>query len=194
MIISYEQCKCQCNIFIFVVSSLDRDQNNCRFYRSRLERKHYLLLYTTCGKRNRFVPWDLFNACLYERLYRQDCEQRLKIKQAFLACSFSALWFVFLSLVMHNLSYLLSPGTYPHAVFGQYSSLWLMSHETQAPITPRLISLQVFKRTLGQSFNSHTLVISVYSIPLALLAAGFLFLHMMTKLFPLKNSWLQKDP
>lgn len=169
MIISYAECKRQCTIFIFVVSSLDKDQNNCRIYRIWLERKTLLLYYTRYVKRNRFVPQDLLNAWHYDRLYRQDCEPRLKIKHAALACSSSALWFV-----CFYLCYLLSFGTYPHAVFGQYSSQWLMSLETEAPITLGLISLQVFKRTLGQSFNPHTSVISIsFLIPLALFATAF---------------------
>lgn len=84
---------------------------------------------------------------------------------------------VFLSLVMQNLSYLLSLGTCPHAPFGQYFLLWLMSHETEAQITLDLISLLVFKKTLGQSFYPHTLVIYVSLIPLALLATVFFSAH-----------------
>lgn len=75
-------------------------------------------------------------------LYGSDCEQRLKVKNVFMACLCSALCVSIL--VEENASYLLSLGRCPHALFGQYSSLLtavfhacvlecvLMSNETEA--------------------------------------------------------------
>lgn len=49
-----------------------------------------------------------------------------------------------------------------------------MSHEPEALITLGLVSLLVFKETLGQSFYPHTSVISVsFLITSAMMATGF---------------------